>query len=273
MSAVGIMQGRLLPPVDGRIQAFPADGWREEFPRAASAGLVCIEWIYETSGADRNPVGSDGGIEELRELSARTGVAVRSICADLFMEQPLIRTSGEELSRRAGCLRWLIDRCASACIERIVLPFVDASEIRTPGEEDALVDVLSRIEPTATDRGVELHLETSLAPSRFARLLERLPVTVGVNYDSGNSASLGYSPRDEFAAYGPRIGSVHIKDRVRGGGTVPLGRGDTDFDALFDGLSSLGYTGDLILQVARGETGAEVAWAQRNAAFVRAAFD
>ena len=37
---------------------------------------------------------------------------------------------------------------------------------------------------------------------------------IKVNYDSGNSASLGYDPTDEFAAYGERVGSVHIKDRV-----------------------------------------------------------
>jgi sugar phosphate isomerase/epimerase len=37
---------------------------------------------------------------------------------------------------------------------------------------------------------------------------------------------------EEFAAYGERVGSFHIKDRVRGGKTVPLGQGDTDFASL-----------------------------------------
>jgi hexulose-6-phosphate isomerase len=89
-----------------------------------------------------------------------------------------------------------------------------------------------------------------------------------VNYDSGNSASLGYRPRDEFAAYGARVGSVHIKDRRRGGGTVPLGTGDTDFPALFDCLRAAGYRGDFILQAARGRPGDEVAWATANRSFV-----
>ena len=64
-----------------------------------------------------------------------------------------------------------------------------------------------------------------------------------VNYDSGNSSSLGYHPRDEFAAYGCRVGSVHIKDRVRGGGTVPLGTGNADFPALFAALKKIAYRG------------------------------
>ena len=93
---------------------------------------------------------------------------------------------------------------------------------------------------------------------------------VKVNYDSGNSSSLDYRPADEFAAYGPRVGSVHIKDRVRGGGTVPIHSGDTDFAALFRHLAEINYHGDFVLQVARGPSGDEVAWARANRDFVMA---
>jgi hexulose-6-phosphate isomerase len=92
--------------------------------------------------------------------------------------------------------------------------------------------------------------------------------SIKVNYDSGNSSSLGYRPAEEFAAYGKRVGSVHIKDRVCGGGTVPLGEGDADFPALFEALRRVEYRGDFILQVARGPEGDEVAWARTNRAFV-----
>jgi L-ribulose-5-phosphate 3-epimerase len=87
---------------------------------------------------------------------------------------------------------------------------------------------------------------------------------VRVNYDSGNSASLGYDVGRELAAYGTRIGSVHVKDRIRGGSTVPLGSGDADLTALFEGLAGLRYQGDYVLQVARGEDGNEVQWARQN---------
>jgi hexulose-6-phosphate isomerase len=89
-----------------------------------------------------------------------------------------------------------------------------------------------------------------------------------VNYDSGNSSSLGYAPREEFAAYGERVGSVHIKDRLLGASTVPLGTGDADFPALAEGLKKVDYKGDFILQVARGASEDEVAWARRNREFV-----
>ena len=69
---------------------------------------------------------------------------------------------------------------------------------------------------------------------------------------------------EEFGAYGERVGSVHIKDRVRGGGTVPLGEGDADFDAVFDALRTLGYRGDFVMQIARGVPGGELAWIAAN---------
>ncbi len=47
---VGIMQGRLSPPVGGRIQSFPVQTWADEFPRAREAGLASIECIYEGGG-------------------------------------------------------------------------------------------------------------------------------------------------------------------------------------------------------------------------------
>jgi L-ribulose-5-phosphate 3-epimerase len=270
--AIGIMQGRLLPPVDGRIQAFPAEGWREEFPRARAAGLETIEWIYETYGRDRNPLCTEAGIAEIASLSSIHQVHVRSVCADYFMERPLVRATANELGDRLEHLEWLLQRCKQAGIERIVMPFVDNSNVRTDAEQDELVDVLMAAARDANEAGVELHLEMALAPAAFAAFLDRVPSpSIRVNYDSGNSSSLGYDPREEFAAYGERIGSVHVKDRVRGGTTVPLGTGDADLPAFFEGLKRLGYNGDVILQVARGTSGDEVEWARANREFVEAA--
>jgi hexulose-6-phosphate isomerase len=268
--SIGIMQGRLVEPTAGRIQAFPGARWREEFSRASQADLAFIEWIYESHELGQNPLCTDAGVEAMRAATDVTKVQVHSVCADYFMEEPFLRASASELSVRTARLQWLIGRCTRAGISRIVLPFVDASEIRTELEESDLVAVLTAQEPVATAAGVELHLETSLPPARFARLMACLPETIRVNYDSGNSASLGYRPSEEFEAYGHRIGSVHIKDRVLGGGTVPLGSGAADLSSVLDLLHRYHYKGDLVLQVVRGPAGQEVEWARANRAFIEA---
>jgi sugar phosphate isomerase/epimerase len=52
---------------------------------------------------------------------------------------------------------------------------------------------------------------------------------------------------------------VHLKDRRRGGPTVPFGRGDVDFSAVVGELAACGFSGPFVLEAARGETGDEVA--------------
>jgi L-ribulose-5-phosphate 3-epimerase len=267
---IGIMQGRLGPPENGRFQSFPRDRWRDEFPAAAAVPFSCIEWIFDAYGEDVNPIGSESSIAELARLCHRYGVAVRSICADYFMDFPFLRCSPEERSQRQEVLHGLMRRGAALGVNRIVLPFVDASRIDTQEDRDTVVRVLENALPLAQETGVELHLETSLGPDAFARLLEDLPhPLVKVNYDSGNSASLGYVASEEFAAYGHRMGSFHLKDRLLSGGTVPLGTGSADFADVFASLRRIAYSGDIILQVARDVPGDEIDWSRQNIEFLR----
>ncbi|MBE3117822.1 MAG: sugar phosphate isomerase/epimerase [Candidatus Atribacteria bacterium] len=269
MTLIGIMQGRLVPQVDNTIYHFPRDIWAEEFALAAQANLDCIEWIYDLYGADVNPLSTDDGIEQIKMLSKQHNVQILSLCANCFMEKPLVRASTSELKERLEMMSWLLHRCQLVGINRIVLPFLDASRIDADAEFESVITVLKQVMKMAEETGVAIHLETSLVPSRFAELLAKLPSPmIKVNYDLGNSASLGYNPQDEFAAYGMRIGSVHVKDRIRGGGTVSLGTGDANFEVLSDRLKAIGYKGDFILEAARGTSGDEVPWAKRNREFM-----
>ena len=259
--SIGIMQGRLLPPIKGRIQCFPADQWRDEFLLAKKAGLHLIEWIYEVDGEEANPLSTDEGIEELKALSHFHGVCVRSLCADYFMDRPLLLSPEEGVSK----LQWLIGQSAKAGIRRIILPFVDASRLSDEAALHKVVVILQKVTDEVRASGLEVHLETDLAPTPFASLMGCLSEDVFfVNYDSGNSASHGYRVEEEFAAYGARISSLHIKDRVLGGGTVPLGSGNVDFKALKTSLNAIEYQKDVILQVARSTAGEEVKWAIHN---------
>ena len=269
MAIVSIMQGRLVPPVEGRFQSFPRGLWEQEFDLAAAAKLDAIEWIYDEFGCDVNPLATDAGIESVRECVRRTGVAVRSVCADYFMDHPFVRVAVDEWRQRIDVLSWLLARCRAMGAGRVVLPFVDASRIADNSDFERVVATLNAALPAAERLNIELHLETDLVPARFGKLLTELDhPLVRVNYDSGNSASLGYDVGEEFAVYGPRIGSIHIKDRLRAGGTTPLGSGNADFNALFDCVEQFGYSGDFVLQVARPQATDEVSWAKTNRDFV-----
>ncbi|MGE3342158.1 MAG: sugar phosphate isomerase/epimerase family protein [Vicinamibacterales bacterium] len=262
------MQGRLLPPVDGRIQAFPAADWRAEFGSARSAGLDCIEWIFEEPGQDSNPVATDSGLDEMRRLSAETGVAVRSICADYYMTRPLLTDEGPVPST-VSHLRWLVGRAGALGVEYVVLPFVDASSLPSASGRRALAEVLHAMGKLIDEARVELHLETDWQPDEVATFLAGLAhPLIKANYDIGNSAALGHDPKQGVRTLAGWLGSVHVKDRVLGGGTVPLGTGHADLPTSFREIRAAGFRRPYILQVARGEPGQESSLAIHNREYV-----
>jgi len=263
------MQGRLSPPVGKAIQAFPLSTWRNEFAAAQEVGLNHIEWIFDTEDS-LNPIASDPGLAEIKDLSAQTGVKVNSLCADYFMSELLLGETPAQEETRAEKLRWLLAQCAKAGIRYIVLPFVDRSAIKTDADKGRLVALMLSLLPDLAHHGMEFHLETSLPPDAFASILEKIgSPLLKINYDTGNSASMGYDLDEEFAAYGDYIGSIHIKDRLCGGGTVSLGRGQVEFSKLRGGLEKINYERNFVLQVARGETGDEISWTNQNVAFLK----
>jgi hexulose-6-phosphate isomerase len=270
MARIGIMQGRLLPPVDDTIFHFPRGHWAKEFGLAARAQFDCIEWIYDVYGADDNPLATDEGIEKINQLARENGIQIPSLCANYFMDNLLVRATASELDERINTLKWLFLQSQKIGVKRMILPFLDASRIETEKEINDVIALLRRVAPAAEKTGIDLLIESSLEPQRLAALLAELPSPkIKINYDTGNSASLGYDPVDEFKAYGQRIGGVHVKDRLRAGGTVLLGTGDTDFEAVSSGLKSIGYTGDFILEAARSTRGDELALAIHNREFIR----
>jgi hexulose-6-phosphate isomerase len=270
----GIMQGRLSPPEDGRLQSFPRNSWRQELARAGKAGLSYIEWIFDDYGASVNPIATEEGITELNALQAKTGVKTPAICGDWLMDFPLVRCSEQQRAQRERVLHDLLRWGKNIGASRVVLPFVDASSIRTEHEKSIVLEVLDRALPLSEEVGVEMHLEADFGPADFASFLARIPhPNLKINYDTGNSSGLGYIASEEFAAYGERIGSIHIKDRLRlpdgRVATKPLGEGSANFDDVFAAIRKIGYRGGLTLQVARDQPGDEVNWIRQQVAFLR----
>ena len=58
-----------------------------------------------------------------------------------------------------------------------------------------------------------------------------------------------------MAAYGHPVVNVHVKDRVLGGTTAPLGIGSANFEMVFSALGRMGYQNNYILQTARAQDG------------------
>ncbi len=255
---LGVMQGRLLAEYKGRYQAHPVGYWRDEFEIAADLGLELIEFILDFENAGKNPLLAEP--EAVLKAAAETGVEVRSICADYFMEAPIQRNTAS-----AGVLDRLIANAASLGVRDVVIPCVDQSSLNDDTEAAGFAEALRPLADRAGEKDVNLSLETDLAPGPFVELLERIGhAAVSVNYDTGNSAALGFDPAEEFAAYGNRITDIHIKDRALAGGPVMLGDGACDFQTVFGLIAKSDYDGPLIMQAYRDDEGLGVFKRQKD---------
>ena len=255
---VGVMQGRLLPKYQGRYQAHPVGYWQQEFGIAAKLGFSNIEFILDYNDADKNPLLSAEGRAEINRYISNTGVKVRSICADYFMEAPLHSADVPVAQKSLKLMQELLACSAELGVTCIVLPCVDQSAVKTAVDKQNLLSALHKLIPHAEKAGVTIALEMDLNPADFKSLIAELPACISVNYDTGNSAALGYNVAEEFKAYGSRISDIHIKDRALGAGSVPLGKGNTDFQAVIREINNINFHGILVMQAYRDDEGVEI---------------
>jgi hexulose-6-phosphate isomerase len=250
---IGIMQGRLSPRIDGKIQAYPAKTWQKEFEISKEIGYSAIEWIVEKP-LEINALMSKSGMQEIKEIILKTGVRVDYVCADIFMQQPLVRMSEKIKEENKKILEQILINSKEIGAIGVEIPFVDASSIKTESEIEELISVTEDAFKLAGEIGIDVSLETDLNAKEFKKLLEKINLDhVKANYDIGNSASLGYEPLEELENYGQKILNVHVKDRKLGSTTVPLGTGTADIRCVFEKLDEIGYTGGITMQAARGE--------------------
>jgi hexulose-6-phosphate isomerase len=256
---IGIMQGRLSPRIDGKIQAYPATTWQKEFEIAQEIGYAAIEWIVEKP-VETNALMTDSGKAEIKKVIASTGVRIDYVCADIFMQQPLVRMTEETKSQNKEYLATILKNAKEVGAIGVEIPFVDNSSIKNEKEKQEFIDVMQDAFKLAKDMDLRISLETDLQPIDFKVLLENIDLDyVQANYDIGNSASLGFNPKEELEAYGVKILNVHVKDRKLGSTTVPLGTGNANINYVFQKLKEFGYSGGLTMQAARGENDIETA--------------
>ena len=256
---IGVMQGRLLPKYQGSYQAHPIGYWEDEFEIAASLGVDLIEFILDYNDYEENPLMSASGCKKIKDIANQSGVKVKTVCADYFMDAPLHSTDLKVSTLSAAVLRELIINSRTIGVTDIVLPLVDHSSVRDLESQDLFIRAIEPFFSYLDEQNMNLNLETDLDPTAFKNLLNQIDSDrVTVNYDTGNSAGLGYDPEEEFAAYGDRITDIHIKDRVMNGFSVCLGQGSADFSKIFKCVQNYGYSGPFIMQAFRDDDGLEI---------------
>jgi L-ribulose-5-phosphate 3-epimerase len=250
-SNIGFMQGRLSPVINGRVQQFPTNNWKTEMEIASKNKFRIMEWTIDTNTLNDNPLLNFDGQKLIIEKCNLNNIFVPSITCDFFMENPPWKT---DKSYILEIMFKIIEGMVAIGANLIVIPLVDNSSIENDDDEKILKKFLSELSDTIEAAGISVCFESDFEPKNLKSFIEEFPNNkFGINYDIGNSASLGFNPIDEFLCYGNRIMNVHVKDRKYNGITVPLGEGDSDFKAIFKLLNYFEYKGNYILQTARSE--------------------
>ena len=256
ISRLGIMQGRLSPIVNNCIQAFPIDHWREEFSLMQSLQLTLLEWTLDINAIYKNPIMSAAGQNEILELKAKYDIEIPSLTADFFMQAPFWLKSKNSSFDASDLFADVVTAMSKVNVKCIVVPLVDQSSIKNSSNYQAIIKFFHDLTSLLKDLDVKVAFESDFSPIQLKQFIKNFDNdTFGINYDSGNSASLGYNVREEFQIYGAHVINVHLKDRHFGGASVRPGFGACDFNSVFKCLIDAGYQGNFIMQTARSENG------------------
>ena len=271
MNKIGFMQGRLSPLVNNQIQTFPFDHWLDEFPLAQRLGMSCMEWTLDYPKLHQNPLLLAEYQRKILNISEQYNVKIPSITLDCCMQRPFWKAQNESILKTLlDDFKLIINAANNIGANILVLPLVDNGSVETEKEYKLLKSSLLSLSGILTEKQIKIAFESDYFPSKLNNFIAHFDKTLfGINYDSGNSASLGFDPDKEFNQYGERIINIHIKDRKLYGSTVRLGLGNTNFNKVLKNINKINYQGNLILQTARSKNGEHFKELEINLNFVK----
>lgn len=264
----GVMQGRLSKRIGRKIQAFPEKNWQLEFQRAKKLGIKKIEWTLDCKNIKKNPIFTKSGQLQIKRLSKKHFVKINSLTGDCFMQKPFWKIKNNQ--KLIDDFIKIINCSKKIGVKFIVIPLVDNGLIENINHEKKLIKICKQVKKKLEIYGIKIVFESDFNPVKLKKFIKKFDKNYfGINYDVGNSASMGFDINSEFKNYGKYIYNIHIKDRVKNGKTVRLGQGNANFVDLYKNLRKINYNGNLILQTARSKINKDLEEIKINLAFLK----
>ena len=266
----GIMQGRLTKPIKGKIQSFPKKNWAKEFFLAKKLSFKFLEWTLDYDGLKKNPLLNLKKKAKIKSLSKKYKIKIFSITGDCFMQKPFWKFKNRMVRKKLiSDLIEIINAASALKIKYLIIPLVDNGSVNNSGEERTLLQELIKIKGILKEKKIQILFETDLGPKKCYNFIKKFKSnSFGINYDTGDRASLNYNPIDEFREYGKYIKNIHLKDRKKYGKTVPFGKGNTNFKLIFQLCKKNGFKGNFIFQGAREKSGRETETIKKYKQFI-----
>lgn len=263
---IGFMQGRLLSDNTNKIQNFPDINWKNEIYIASLLGYKIMEWTINKSNIKKNPL-FNGKTNELNTLLRKLKIKINSITCDYLMEDSFFKKKNKNKKRLIlNNINKIIKNSQKCGVKFIVLPLVDGSSLKNRIEEKILIQEIVNL--LKKNKKIIILFESDYRPVKLLKFIECFNSNrVGINYDTGNSASLNYNMKDEMI-YFDHVKNIHIKDRLKFGNTTKLGTGSWNYKKFSKLLKKTKYKGNFILQTARSNKNNDIEELQKNKEFL-----
>ena len=124
MNKIGIIQGRLSPPLRGKIQSFPLETWEKEFDIAKKCGFDGMELVIDSFKWEKNPLWSEKGTERICELSQESGIEIMSLDPLYLTERGLLYNDKGTIKERFDFMKKIIPNCKKLGMNYILMPIV-----------------------------------------------------------------------------------------------------------------------------------------------------
>lgn len=242
----GIVQGRLSPPIDGKIQEFPMNSWDKEFETAKKIGLSHIEWIITKNELFNNPIFT-------KDVS---NLPISSICCDHLIDKNI-----QEYDFLESNLELLCTKLEENGIGFLSIPLLEESNMEDDARRKKFIKNINKFHKK--HKYVDFIFETELTPGKTAEIVNSNEFFF-VTYDTGNITSYLKKHDSYITLLKEKIVNVHIKDRTFDGKTKHFLSGDTDFKSIFKLLSAVKYNGLYTLQLARDKDGEEAEYIEKT---------
>jgi len=269
---IGFMQGRLVDSEKkNSIQYFPDKNWISELQIANKLKFRLVEWTVNIENIKKNPI-FNGNLVILKEVIKNYNIKVLSATNDYFMQEPFFKKKNLNKKKKIiKNLEKIISNGNKIGIKYHIFPLVDNASINSEFEENILIKEIKKLSKKLK-KNSSILFETDYRPNEVAKFIKKFRTKkVGINYDTGNSASLNYNFADEIK-YFKYVKNIHIKDRILNGKTVRLGKGNWDYKNFFK-LIKFKYKGNFILQTARSPINEHAREIQINKKFFEDAYN
>jgi len=235
---IGIIQGRLLPPIDGFIQEFPIENWKNEFEILKTIGLNHIEFIITKK--------SFGNFLDL-DLS-KYSKYISGLCCDNLIDEKISELDFLDLNLKPIC-----EIARKFEIKNINIPLLEQSSI-TDNNKNQLFSNLLSFSKIYPDLNFNFEIEDEYTTSlELLNLSDKFYFI----YDTGNLNFIGVDHYEYINKVFHKISNVHLKDRNETG-SYPPGEGGVNFSLIIQTLSELNYKNIYTLQTSRRISGNEI---------------